>query len=67
MNEVCCLCEAKSGKATARDWGCQSLCVFTVQKCRTFSQIHVLVFVTEHEIPITLHIYILDVFFAKML
>jgi hypothetical protein len=49
-------------KATACDWGCQSLSVFTVRKCRILSQIHVLVFVTEHEIPITLHIYIRCIF-----
>ena len=46
----------KNCKATACDWGCQSLCVFTVRKCCIFSQIHVLVFVTEHETPVTLQI-----------
>jgi hypothetical protein len=46
--------------------GCQSLCVFTVRKCSILSQIHVLVFVTEHEIPITLQIYIRCIFCEKV-
>jgi hypothetical protein len=46
----------KSFSTTACDLGCQSLCVFTVQKCSILSQIHVLVFVTEHETPVTLQI-----------
>jgi hypothetical protein len=56
----------KSSKATARNWGCPSLCVFTVRKCRIFSQIHVLVFVTEHETPVTLQIYIWFIFCEKV-
>jgi hypothetical protein len=49
---------SKNCKATACDWGCQSLCVFTVWKCRILSQMHVLVFVTEHETPVTMQKYI---------
>jgi hypothetical protein len=55
-----------SCKATACDWGCQSLCVFTVRKCSILSQIHVLVFVTEHETPVTLQIYIWFIFCEKV-
>jgi hypothetical protein len=56
----------KSCKATAHDWSCQSLCVFTVRKFRIFSQIHVVVFVTEHETPVTLQIYIRCYFCKKI-
>jgi hypothetical protein len=54
-------------KATACDWGCQSLCVFTVRKCSILSQIHVLVFVTEHSTPVTLQINIRCIFWGKVL
>jgi hypothetical protein len=56
----------KSCKTTACEWSCPSLCVFSVRKYRILSQIHVLVFVTEHVIPITLHIYIRCIFCKKV-
>jgi hypothetical protein len=46
--------------------GCQSLCVFTVRKCSILSRIHVLVFVTEHETPVTLQINIRCIFWEKV-
>jgi hypothetical protein len=46
--------------------GCQSLCVFTVRKSRILSQIHVLVFVTEHETTVTLQINIRCIFWEKV-